>query len=144
MSGDRAFKACNLAVTYMWAAFVLATVGTVLVMGLPNFAESLLMPETLFAIRLSLTTSVISTVLCLLVSLPVAYTLARYRIPGRAVINTIIDIPLALPPLVSGVCLLLLFGATPFGRFLEEVGIKFIFTVQGIAAYHYLGIGFPG
>ena len=133
ISGDRVFKACNLAITYyVWAAFVVAAVGSVLVMGLPHFAESLLMSEILFAIHLSLATSLISTVICLLVSLPVAYTLARYRIPGRAVINTIIDIPLALTPLISGVCLLLLFGATPLGRFLEEVGIKFIFTVQGI------------
>jgi len=46
--------------------------------------------------------------------------------------NTILDIPLALPPVVSGVSLLLLFGTTEFGKTLALHGLKFVFTTWGI------------
>ncbi len=94
--------------------------------------ESLLCGEIQFAIRLSLVTSVISTVLCIIVSVPAAYALTRYSLPGKNVLNTILDVPLALPPLVAGVGLLILFGTTSFGKGLAEAGIKFVFTPAGI------------
>ncbi len=94
--------------------------------------ESLLSGEIQFAIRLSLITSVISTILCIVVSVPAAYALARYNFPGKNILNTILDVPLALPPLVAGVGLLILFGTTSFGKALAEAGIRFVFTPQGI------------
>jgi len=100
--------------------------------------ESLGSGEILFAIRMSLVTSVISTVLCILVSVPAAYALARYRFPGSSLLNTIIDAPLALPPLVAGVSLLIFFGTTSLGKGLSEVGLHFVFTPQGIILAQFL------
>jgi molybdate transport system permease protein len=88
--------------------------------------------EIQFAIRMSLVTSIISTILCILVSVPAAYALARYRFWGRSVLNTLLDAPLALPPLVAGVGLLIFFGATSIGKALSNAGITFVFTPQGI------------
>lgn len=88
--------------------------------------------ELQFAIELSLITSVISTILCIIISIPAAYALARYDFPGKSLINTILDAPLALPPLVAGVGLLIMFGTTSFGKELAEVGIVFVFTPLGI------------
>lgn len=94
--------------------------------------ESIFSNEIRFAIRLSLITSVISTIMCIIVAIPASYALARYNFWGKNIINTILDMPLALPPLVAGVGLLILFGTTTFGKFLSGIGIEFIFTPQGI------------
>jgi molybdate transport system permease protein len=77
-------------------------------------------------------TTVVSTALCIIISLPAAYAIVRYDFPGKSFINTILDMPLALPPLVAGVGLLILFGATPFGRVLAEAGFVFVYTPLGI------------
>jgi molybdate transport system permease protein len=94
--------------------------------------DSLLTGEIRFAIELSIITSAISTLICVLVSVPSAYAIARFDFPGKNIINTILDIPLALPPLVAGVGLLILFGTTSFGEFLEDIGLTFVFTPLGI------------
>ena len=100
--------------------------------GFAGFGQSIASKEIRFAIRLSLFTSITSTLICILFAIPVAYGLERFRIPGRKFINVILDIPLSLPPLVSGVALLILFGTTRFGEFLSEHGLRFIFSVNGI------------
>jgi molybdate transport system permease protein len=93
---------------------------------------SLASKEIQFAIKLSLTTAVISTFLCIVISIPAAYALARYEFFGKSLINTLMDVPLALPPLVAGVGLLILFGTTSFGKSLAEMGLVFVFTPLGI------------
>ncbi len=94
--------------------------------------ESITTGEIRFAIELSVMTSAVSTLLCVLISVPSAYAIARYDFPGKNIVNTILDIPLALPPLVAGVGLLILFGTTSFGAFLEDIGLVFVFTPLGI------------
>ena len=93
---------------------------------------SLASEEIQFAIRLSLETAAISTIMCIAISMPAAYALARYDFFGKSVINTILDAPLALPPLVAGVGLLILFGTTSFGKALADAGLVFVFTPYGI------------
>jgi len=94
--------------------------------------DSLRSEEIRFAIQLSLLTSVASTALCIIVTVPAAYVLTHYRFRGRGLINVILELPLALPPVVAGMALLILFGATGFGRSLADAGIQFVFTKQGI------------
>lgn len=125
--GARLFKTLNLLVTTLVALFILAAVSTVLVRGLPYIPASLKAPELIFAVKLSLITSIISTTACLLATMPVAYALARYNLPGLGVAANLLRIPLTLPPVVSGVCLLLLFGTTTFGTTLARMGLHFVF-----------------
>ncbi len=99
---------------------------------LPALITSIASEEIQFAIKLSLTTAVVSTVLCIGISIPAAYALARYDFFGKSVVNTILDAPLALPPLVAGVGLLILFGTTTFGKGLADAGLVFVFTPLGI------------
>src|SRR6056297_91182 len=113
-------------------AFILIAISMILIRGLPNLKQSLLIEEIQFAIKLSLYTSLTSTFFCILFSVPIAYGLARFDFTGKSIINTILDIPMALPPIVSGVALLLLFGNTAFGHMLAEYGFKFVFNVKGI------------
>ncbi|MGI9862473.1 ABC transporter permease [Moorella naiadis] len=130
--GSRLFKTFNVLVTFLVLLFVVTAVTTVLVRGLPYIPTSLKAPELIFAIKLSLITSIVSTAACLLTAMPVAYTLARYNLPGQGVAANLLRIPLTLPPVVSGVCLLLLFGTTTFGATLARMGLRFVFTVPGI------------
>jgi len=112
--------------------FIILSISMILSRGLPNLQESLFIKEILFAIKLSLYTSFISTAFCIVFSVPIAYGIARYDFKGKSLINTVLDIPMALPPVVSGVALLLLFGNTAFGHFLADHGLKFVFDVKGI------------
>jgi molybdate transport system permease protein len=103
---------------------------------------SITSPEIHFAIFLSLGTSVISTLFCILIAVPAAYALARYSFPGKNFVNAILDMPLALPPLVAGLGLLLFFGTTDFGNALSDIGIAFVFTPLGIIVAQFF-VNFP-
>jgi len=132
-----AFRLGNFLVGILLVILITASVSLIFIRGIPGFQTSLQSAEIIFAIKLSLYTSLISTFLCILTAIPVAYYLARVKSRFAFVINTVLDIPLALPPIVSGVALLLLFGTTEFGRHLASMGLQFVFTVKGIILAQY-------
>lgn len=85
------------------------------------------------ALRLSLLTSATATCLAVLLGLPVAYLLARYRFRGRALLEVLIDLPLTLPPVVAGLGLLLAFGRMSLlGQGLELLGIRLAFSTAAV------------
>jgi molybdate transport system permease protein len=127
------FKTGALILILLLAALIVAVLISIVThTSAQALITSLTSGEIWFAIRLSLATSIISTLICLFVSLPAAYALTRYNFRGKSILNTILDVPLALPPLVAGLGLLILFGTTSFGKGLSEIGIKFVFTPMGI------------
>jgi molybdate transport system permease protein len=71
------------------------------------------------AIRLSVISSTVTTILALWVSVPIAYLMSRSDFRGKQLVDAIVDIPIVLPPLVVGLCLLILFRQTPL-RFLDD------------------------
>jgi molybdate transport system permease protein len=84
-----------------------------------DFAGALASEEIRYAIKLSLVSCSITTVLSLWVAVPLGYLLARFDFPGKTLLDALLDIPIVLPPLVIGLALLLLFQ-THAGRTLEE------------------------
>ncbi|MDD3168954.1 MAG: ABC transporter permease [Eubacteriales bacterium] len=126
------FRCIIYVIVFILFIFMLSALANIIWKGVGGLVQSIASQEIQFAIRLSLLTSVTSTLICLVFALPVAYGLERFKIPGRKLINVILNIPLALPPLVSGVALLLLFASTPFGAKLAEHGLRFVFSVNGI------------
>ena len=138
------FKIFTLCFALLLTIFILAVIFCVVThTTLSALITDIISKEIQFAIRLSLITSIISTFLCIVVSIPASYALARYKFRGKNFINTILDIPLALPPVVAGVGLLLLFGTTPFGKALASLGINFVFTPLGIIiAQFFVNISF--
>ena len=127
------FKALFLAVLFGLVTYmVVVIVGLVLYPPLPALIESITSPEILFAVRLSLITSAISTALCVVAAIPVAYSLARFSFPGKKAVNAVFNIPLALPPLVAGVALLIFYGPSKFGQMLTAAGFDIIYTPLGI------------
>lgn len=93
-----------------------------------------LSPEEWQAVALSLRVSFWATVVSLPLGVFTAYALARWRFPGRELVNGLVHLPLILPPVVTGYLLLLTFGTRgPIGGLLEEVGIVFAFRWTGAA-----------
>ncbi|WP_170327062.1 molybdate ABC transporter permease subunit [Ruegeria arenilitoris] len=91
-------------------------------------------PAELEALRLSLRVSFWATLVTLPFGIFVAYALARWRFPGRQLLNGLVHLPLILPPVVTGYLLLLTFGIQgPMGRLLAEFGIVVAFRWTGAA-----------
>ena len=101
-------------------------------------------PEDWMAVRLSLKVAAVATLASLPVGVAVAYLLARGRFWGRTLLDTLVHLPLILPPVVTGYALLLWFGRKgPLGAFFEHVfGLVFAFRWTG-AALAAAVMGFP-
>lgn len=98
-----------------------------------NLREALTERETLFALEMSIRTSLISLALALLIGIPAAHLLTRASFPGKALIETVLDIPLVTLPLVAGVGLLFMLGhGSPLVQLLSRLGIEVLFTQTGI------------
>ena len=74
-----------------------------------DFREALLKPEIRAAFRLTILSCSVAAMMSLWVGTPLGYLLSRYRFPGRWLVDTLVDIPVVLPPLVLGLSLLILF-----------------------------------
>lgn len=86
------------------------------------------------ALRLSLLTATIATIVCVLVGVPLAWLLARVTFPGRRFVRALVTVPLVLPPVVAGVALLTAFGRQGFiGAPLRDVfGVTIPFSVTAV------------
>ena len=103
------------------------------VVPVDNVADYLTRPVVTQALRLSFATTAISLVIILLLGTPAAYLLARYRFPGSAVLDTLLDMPMVLPPAVAGVALLMAFGRRGvLGGPLEALGLELAFTTAAV------------
>ncbi len=105
---------------------------------------SLLTPEETTALWLSFKVSFVAAWLGLPVAIAIGYALARSRFPGKWLAETVVNLPLVLPPVVTGYLLLVLFSINgPLGGRLEDwFGVKIIFTWLA-AALASLAVSFP-
>lgn len=102
-------------------------------LGLSAFAEALVTPDALSAIRLTLLIAAISVPLNVVFGVAASWAIAKFSFPGKSLLITLIDLPLSVSPVVSGLIFVLLFGAAGlFGPWLAEHDIKIIFAVPGI------------
>lgn len=89
-----------------------------------NVAAEATNTATIDAIRLSLFTSTSSLILIMALGTPTARALARRKVRGKKIIDSVIDLPIVLPPAVAGIALLFTFAPrSPIGRFLLSYGI---------------------
>jgi sulfate transport system permease protein len=136
-----------VALTYL-GLFILVPVLVIQIQGLrfglDVFWQSITRAEALSAVTLSLYTSVIMAILNTIIGTLTAYVLVRYRFPGKRLFNTLIDLPFAIPTLVIGVMLVLLYGPqTPVGRFFaRELDFQILFATPGIVLALLL-VGYP-
>jgi molybdate transport system permease protein len=89
--------------------------------GVDAMYSALVSPDIRYSIALSLISCTISTLLSLLVAVPIGYLMSRFYFPFKSLIDTVLDIPIVLPPLVIGISLLVLFNFPPFDWFSDYV-----------------------
>ena len=100
-------------------------------------------PEEWAAVALSLKVAFWATLVSLPLGIFTAYALARWRFPGREIVNGLVHLPLVLPPVVTGYLLLAAFGTRGWlGGALEEIGVVFAFRWTGAALAAGI-MGFP-
>ena len=117
------------------ALFLALPVATLVVRSIVagSVAAALTDPSVLDALVLSLSTTAVSLVLTILIGLPLAWLLARHRFRGRTIVETIVDLPIVLPPSVAGLALLLVFGRRGLlGPPLEAIGVTLPFTTAAV------------
>ena len=100
----------------------------------PNeFLDSIASRQVEQAIALSGVTTGIATIITVIAGTPVAYLLARKKFMGNSIIDTLIDLPILIPPSVAGIALLLAFGRHGLvGGFLTAFGIEIPFTQTAV------------
>lgn len=127
------FDLFTRAVLVLVLGFLIVPIGLIVVRGLPWLPEALRNIEMRAAIKLSLWTSVLSALVCLLLSVPAALALTRLPRRVKAVVEAVLYVPMALPHLIAGIALLLLYGRNGVGTWLyESFGVDFVFTKAGI------------
>jgi sulfate transport system permease protein len=102
--------------------------------GIRAFWAQVTAPIAWSALILTLWTSAVMTVINSIMGTLTAYVLVRYEFPGKSVLNSIIDLPLAIPTLVTGVMLVILFGPQQAlgAWFKNQLGFSIIFAPPGI------------
>lgn len=117
-----------LSIVTFWIGICMLTIIT---LGLPALIEARKSQELWMALKLSFTTATCSTLICGLLSIPSAYALTQIEWYGKKFIRIIVEMPLSLPYLLLGLCLLLVFSS-PIGKTLRELGFKVVFDANGI------------
>lgn len=98
-----------------------------------ELARQFVSPLVLSAVFLSLKTSFFVVLLALCLGIPVAYLLSMKEFRGKVILDTLVDLPVSMPPLVAGLALLILLGRqNTAGMILDKLGIDVLFTIKGI------------
>ena len=115
-------------VTPLVAVFVQA-----LDMGWSGYWEAIRDPETLAAIRLTLIAAAFAVPLNTVFGIAAAWSITKFDFRGKNLLITILDLPFAVSPVISGLIFVLIFGAQGwFGPWLSDHDIQIIFAVPGI------------
>lgn len=140
---DVAFRALLLSLLFVYAGFILAVLcADVLWLGRTDPAtqkpyfyrlatDKDVWVEIKDAFWLSIFSSFITSVLAMIAGIPTAYALSRYRIPFARTIDTVIDLPIVIPPLIAGISLLVFFNQTSVGKGLDNL-LGVVYTWRGI------------
>ncbi|MCC7262118.1 MAG: sulfate ABC transporter permease subunit CysW [Candidatus Latescibacteria bacterium] len=101
--------------------------------GLDVYLAAISEPVALAAVRLTLLTAALCVPLNLVFGVAAAWAIAKFEFPGKNLLTSLIDLPFAVSPVVSGLIFVLLFGLQGlFGHYLADRDIKVIFAVPGI------------
>lgn len=126
----------TLAVTFLTVFVVLPLLlvfTSALSRGVGAYLAALADEEALSAIQLTLTVAAISVLINLVFGVSAAWAIAKFEFPGKTILNTLIDLPFSVSPVISGLVFVLMFGAQGWlGPWLQANDIHIIFAVPGI------------
>lgn len=103
-------------------------------LGFDGFWRILTLPRTLAALKVTISMAALATLFNAVYGLMLAWVLARYRFPGKRILDALVDVPFALPTAVAGIALTALLAKNGwFGAPLDKIGIQVAYTPLGIA-----------
>jgi sulfate transport system permease protein len=138
MTESRAVRGALIAIALAFLGLflvvpVVAVFAQALEKGLGAYLVAIREPVALAAVRLTLLTAAVAVPLNLLFGVAAAWAIAKFEFPGKNFLITLIDLPFAISPVISGVIFVLLFGRQGFlGPWLQAHDLKIIFAVPGI------------
>ena len=102
--------------------------------GLTDLRTILTDPDTVHALKLSVTIAVTAVVINTVFGVGISLLLVRYRFPGKRLLSALLDLPISVSPIVVGLALVLVYGGRTgwFGPALESAGLQVIFAVPGM------------
>ena len=101
--------------------------------GISAYFSSIIDPAAWAAIKLTLLTAGIAVPLNLVFGLAASWAIAKFDFPGKSILITLIDLPFAISPVISGLIYVLVFGMQGwFGTYLESINVQIIYAVPGI------------
>jgi sulfate transport system permease protein len=101
--------------------------------GLAFYLDAIRQPDTIAAIRLTLTVAAIAVPLNLVFGLAAAWAMTHFQFPGKALLGALIDLPFSVSPVVAGMMLILVYGKYGWlGAWLESHGMQVIFALPGL------------
>ncbi len=108
-------------------------------LDVPTLRETLFSERTFFSLRLTLMAATLASSLALLVAVPAAYALSRYRFRGRELVETLLEFPIIVSPAALGAMLLIFFN-NPVGEWIQAHWLHFVFTFAGIVLAQFITI----
>lgn len=101
--------------------------------GVGVYAQALVHPDTLSAVKLTLLTTVIAVPLNVVFGVAAAWCVAKFNFRGKSILTTIIDMPFSVSPVIAGLMLVLIFGTQGwFGSWLMDNDIKILYAIPAI------------
>ncbi len=113
-------------------------------LSFPQFWATVTEPRVVASLELSFGASLLAATVNAVFGLVLAWALVRYRFPGKKIVDTLVDLPFALPTAVAGIALTAIYAKNGWlGQYLEPLGIKVAFTPLGIMiALIFIGLPF--
>jgi len=104
-----------------------------------SLSKALWSERTLFSIRLSLMTATLAAFVAVVLAVPAAYALSRFRFPGRELVDTMLEFPIIVSPAALGAMLLIFFN-NPLGEWIQAHAVQFVFAFAGIVLAQFVTI----
>ena len=133
-SAARLGRAAVLGLALLLLVFILLPLAALFLHSTPDrLLARLGQPDAVAALTLSLKTTAITLLLTLALGTPAAYLLARRRFRGQRLLDSVVDLPIVLPPAVAGVALLMAFGREGLlGPTLDALGLHLSFSTAAV------------
>jgi molybdate transport system permease protein len=132
------FKRFTIAIALSVTALYLVLAGSLFsFLDSGRVIKALTSERVFFSVSLSVKTAIIATILAIIVAIPAAYALSRYNFRGKAVVDTLLELPLIVTPVALGAMLLIFFN-TGLGASVQNNLWQFVFEFSGIVLAQFL------
>ena len=125
--------AALLVLAWLLVLPLLAILAEALRQGFAYYLDAIRQPDTIAAVRLTLTVAAIAVPLNLVFGLAAAWAMAHFEFRGKALLGALIDLPFSISPVVCGMMLMLVYGREGWlGAWLDAHGVQVIFALPGL------------